>query len=400
MTEASKYKLRGVSSGKEELFRILGHLDAGLFPASAVKIMPDVMGGSPLHCNILHSDGSGTKSALAYMYWKQTGDISVWRGIVRDAITMNVDDMLCAGISDHILISLIINRNLRLIPAEVISELIFGAEEYLEELRDMGLNIHLAGGETADVGDLVRTLVVDVSASARMLREEVIHGDKLAGGDVIVGLASFGKTSYEKNHNSGLGCNGLTSARHDVFGTELAKQFPESYDAEMPESLAFTGNMSLTEKVRLENVYDEDGNECFVDVGQMLLSPCRTYYPVLREMLKSQRRNIHAMVHCTGGGQTKILRHVDSLRIIKDAMFPIPQVFKLIKNQSNTSWKEMFSVFNMGHRLEIYTSAEQAQSFIDISKSFGLEARVIGYVENASTSSLLIKNLYGEFNYQ
>jgi phosphoribosylformylglycinamidine cyclo-ligase len=384
-----RYQQRGVSADKEDVHAAIKNVDKGLFPKAFCKIIPDYMSGSEEHCLVMHADGAGTKSSLAYMYWKETGDLSVWKGIAMDAIAMNLDDLLCIGATDNILLSSTIGRNKNLIPGEVISAIINGTEEILEELRQHGIGIYSTGGETADVGDLVRTIIVDSTVNCRMKREDVISNDRIKAGDVIVGLASFGKASYEQKYNGGMGSNGLTSARHDVFANYLAQKFPESFDPSVPADLVYSGRKKLTDSV--------EGTE--LDAGQLVLSPTRTYAPVIAEMLKQYRKSIHGMVHCSGGAQTKVLHFVDKLHIIKDSLFEIPPLFKLIHEESGTPWQEMYKVFNMGHRMELYVPEEIAEELITISKSFAIDAKVVGRVEASETKKLTIRSEYGEFYY-
>ena len=384
-----RYDLRGVSASKEDVHNAIKNVDKGLFPKAFCKIIPDILGGDPEYCNIMHADGAGTKSSLAYLYWKETGDMSVWKGIAQDALIMNIDDLLCVGATDNILLSSTIGRNKLLIPGEVISAIINGTEELLQELRELGVNIISTGGETADVGDLVRTIIVDSTVTCRMKRSDVVNNANIQGGDVIVGLSSFGKAVYEKEYNGGMGSNGLTSARHDVFAKYLAKKYPESYDKNVPEELVYSGNISLTDSVK--------GVE--IDAGKLVLSPTRTYAPVIKKILDTMRDKIHGMVHCSGGAQTKILHFIDKKHVIKDNLFPTPPLFKLIQEQSKTEWKEMYKVFNMGHRMEIYLSPENADKVIEISKSFGIDAQIVGRVEDSEENKLTIVSEYGTFEY-
>ena len=381
--------MRGVSAAKEDVHNAIKNIDKGIFPQAFCKIIPDVLGGDPEYCNIMHADGAGTKSSLAYMYWKETGDLDVWKGIAQDAIVMNTDDLLCVGAVDNILVSSTIGRNKMLVPGEVISAIINGTDELLAELREMGIGIWPTGGETADVGDLVRTIIVDSTVTCRMKRSDVIDNANIAGGDVIVGLASSGQATYERQYNGGMGSNGLTSARHDVFAHYLASKYPESYDAAVPADLVYSGGKQLLDPV--------DGTP--VDAGRLVLSPTRTYAPVIKRMLDVMRARIHGMVHCTGGAQTKVLHFVDHKHVIKDNMLPIPPLFRLIQEQSGTDWREMYQVFNMGHRMEIYVEPADAQAVIDIAQSFGIEAQVIGHVEDAPTSRLTIITEHGTFEY-
>ena len=389
MAVESRYMQRGVSAGKEDVHNAIKNIDKGLYPKAFCKIIPDILGGDPEYCNIMHADGAGTKSSLAYLYWKETGDVSVWKGIAQDALIMNIDDLLCVGAVDNILVSSTIGRNKLLIPGEVISAIINGTDELLAELRELGVGVYATGGETADVGDLVRTIIVDSTVTCRMKRSDVINNANIAPGDVIVGLASYGKATYEKDYNGGMGINGLTSARHDVFGKYLAKKYPESYDAAVPEELVYSGNLHLTDAV--------EGSP--IDAGKLVLSPTRTYAPVVKKILDALRPQIHGMVHCSGGAQTKILHFVDNLKVVKDNLFPVPPLFKTIKEQSGTDWKEMYKVFNMGHRLEVYIAPEYAQQVIDISKSFGIDAQIVGRVEASDTKELVIESEFGTFQY-
>lgn len=386
---SDRYMQRGVSASKEDVHNAIKNLDKGIFPKAFCKVVPDFMGNDDAFCNIMHADGAGTKSSLAYMYWKETGDLSVWKGIAQDAIIMNIDDLLCVGATDNILLSSTIGRNKNLIPGEVISALINGTEEVLQMLRDNGLNIISTGGETADLGDLVRTVVVDSTVIARMRREDVITNEKIKPGQVIVGLASYGQSTYEDEYNGGMGSNGLTSARHDVFDNYLADRFPESFDPSVPDNLIYSGSKKLTDPV--------DGSP--IDAGKLVLSPTRTYAPVVIEILKDLRNEIGGIIHCSGGAQTKVLHFVENLHIIKDNLLPIPPLFKMIKEESGTEWKEMYKVFNMGHRIEFYIDEKHAQSIIDISKSFGIEAQIIGRVEASQDTSLTIENDLGKLHY-
>ncbi len=381
--------MRGVSASKEDVHNAIKNVDKGLFPNAFCKIVEDRLTGDEDYCIVMHADGAGTKSSLAYMYWKETGDVSVWKGIAQDALIMNIDDLLCVGAVDRILVSSTIGRNKNLITGEVLSEVINGTEEILADLRSQGVEIYSTGGETADVGDLVRTIIVDSTVTARMKRSDVISNHNIVGGDVIVGLESAGQASYEKEYNGGMGSNGLTSARHDVFHKELATKYPESYDAAVPSDLVYSGNIALTDAV--EGVP--------IDAGKLVLSPTRTYAPIIKNILDSHRNNIHGMVHCSGGAQTKVLHFVDDVHVIKDNMFDTPPLFKLIQEQSGTDWKEMYKVFNMGHRMEIYLKEEHAQDIINISKSFGVDAKIIGRVEKHQGKKLTIKSQYGEFIY-
>ncbi len=387
-----KYNKRGVSAGKEDVHNAIKNIDKGLFPQAFCKIIPDILGGDDAYCNIMHADGAGTKSSLAYLYWKATGDTSVWRGIAQDAIVMNLDDLLCVGATDNILLSSTIGRNKNVIPGEVIAELINGTEDILAELRKLGVGIHSTGGETADVGDLVRTIIVDSTVTCRMKKEDVISNHTIQAGDVIVGLASFGKATYETEYNGGMGSNGLTSARHDVFHKLLATQYPESYDPAIPEELVFAGSKSLTDKIEIS-----DGE--YMDAGKLVLSPTRTYAPVIKEILDNHRSEIHGMVHCSGGAQTKVLHFIENLHVIKNNLFPLPPLFKLIQEESNTSWEEMYKVFNMGHRMELYVPPALADAIIAISESFGIAAQIVGYVEASETKKVTIQSEFGTFNY-
>jgi phosphoribosylformylglycinamidine cyclo-ligase len=388
----NRYNQRGVSAGKEDVHNAIKNIDKGIFPQAFCKIIPDILGNDEAYCNIMHADGAGTKSSLAYIYWKETGDISVWKGIAQDAIIMNLDDLLCVGATDHILLSSTIGRNKNLIPGEVIAEIINGTEEILADLREMGINIYSTGGETADVGDLVRTIIVDSTVTCRMKRDDVISNHTIADGDVIVGLSSSGKATYESEYNGGMGSNGLTSARHDVFEKSIANKFPESFDPAVPFDLVFSGKKTLTDLVQI-------ADDLSVTAGKLVLSPTRTYAPVIKKILDKHRSQIHGMVHCSGGAQTKVLHFIENLHIIKDNLFPIPPLFKLIQEQSGTDWKEMYKVFNMGHRMEIYVPAEIAKNIIDISKSFGIDAQIVGRVESADKKQVTITSEFGEFVY-
>ena len=384
-----RYNSRGVSASKEDVHKAISQVDKGLFPNAFCKIIPDILGDDPAWCNIMHADGAGTKSSLAYLYWKETGDLNVWKGIARDAIVMNTDDLLCVGVTGNILLSSTIGRNKNLIPGEVIAALINGTEEVLEELREMGLPIYSTGGETADVGDLVRTIIVDSTVTARMKRSDVIDITVSRTEAVVVGLSSSGQASYETKYNGGMGSNGLTSARHDVFHHYLAQKYPESFDPQVPENLVYSGNFKLTDQIE----------SLGIPAGKLVLSPTRTYAPVIVKILEQFRNHIHGMVHCSGGGQTKVLNFIHDLHIIKDQMFPVPPLFKIIQEQSNTGWKEMYKVFNMGHRFEIYLPLAQAKEIINISKSFNIDARVIGHCETLSGKKLTIRSEFGEFCY-
>ena len=386
----NRYNLRGVSAAKEDVHNAIKNIDKGIFPKAFCKIIPDILGGDEEYCNIMHADGAGTKSSLAYMYWRETGDINVWKGIAQDAIVMNTDDLLCVGAVDNILVSSTIGRNKMLIPGEVISAIINGTDELLADMREMGVGIYPTGGETADVGDLVRTIIVDSTVTCRMKKSDVIDNKRIQPGDVIIGLSSFGQATYEKSDNGGMGSNGLTSARHDVFSKYLATKYPESFDNSIPQELVYSGTKTLTEQIE----------GLGIDAGQLVLSPTRTYAPVIRKILDGKRNKIHGMIHCTGGAQTKVLHFInDNCKIIKDNMFAVPPLFKIIKEESNTDWKEMYQVFNMGHRMEIYVSPEDAEEIIQISKSFNIDAQIIGHVEEDNKPSLTIKSEFGVFNY-
>jgi phosphoribosylformylglycinamidine cyclo-ligase len=391
-----RYNLRGVSAQKEDVHNAIKNIDKGLFPKSFCKIIPDILGGDAGFCNIMHADGAGTKSSLAYAYWRETGDISVWKGIAQDALIMNIDDLLCVGCTDNILVSSTIGRNKHLIPGEVIAAIINGTEELMAELREMGVSVYGTGGETADVGDLVRTIIVDSTVTARMKRADVIDNANIKAGDVIVGLSSYGQASYEKQYNGGMGSNGLTSARHDVFCKKVAEKYPETYDAAVPAELVYSGGMNLTDPVETGNAPSLQS----VTAGQLVLSPTRTYAPVIKQMLDKHRADIHGMVHCSGGAQTKILHFIDNLKIIKDNLFPIPPLFQMIKEQSGTDWREMYTVFNMGHRMELYVPAEIAESLIKISQSFNIEAKIIGRVEACEGTEVVIQSEVGEYLYK
>lgn len=386
---SERYQQRGVSAAKEDVHQAIKHMDKGIFPNAFCKILPDILGGDDAYCNIMHADGAGTKSSLAYMYWKETGDISVWKGIAQDAIVMNTDDLLCVGATDNILLSSTIGRNKNLIPGEVIAAIINGTEEILQEMRDMGVNIFLTGGETADVGDLVRTIIVDSTVTARMKREDVISNEKIAAGDVIVGLSSSGLSVYENEYNGGMGSNGLTSARHDVFHNYLAKKYPESFDPSVPSELVYSGSKKLTDSIQALGL----------DAGKLVLSPTRTYAPIIKQVLDGFRHKIHGMIHCSGGAQTKVLNFVENLHIVKDNMFDVPPLFKMIQKESGTDWKEMYQVFNMGHRLELYVPEEIAEEIIDIANDFNVEAKIIGRVEAADQKKLTITSELGTFTY-
>ena len=384
-----RYMMRGVSAAKEDVHNAIKNIDKGIYPQAFCKIIPDILGGDPDYCNIMHADGAGTKSSLAYMYWKETGDLSVWKGIAQDAIVMNTDDLLCVGAVDNILVSSTIGRNKLLIPGEVISAIINGTDELLQEMRDMGIGIYPTGGETADVGDLVRTIIVDSTVTCRMKRSEVIDNANIRPGDVIVGLSSTGQATYEKTYNGGMGSNGLTSARHDVFAKYLAEKFPESYDNAVPDELVYSGEYRLTDSI--------EGVE--IDAGHLVLSPTRTYAPIIKKVLDEHRGHIHGMVHCTGGAQTKVLHFVgDNCKVVKDNLFPVPPLFKVIQECSGTDWKEMYKVFNMGHRMEIYVAPEHAQEIINISKNFNVDAQIIGHIEEGARA-LTIQSEFGTFEY-
>ena len=380
---------RGVSASKEEVHQAIKHIDKGIFPKAFCKIIPDILGGDPEYCNIMHADGAGTKSSLAYVYWKETGDLPVWKGIAQDALIMNIDDLLCVGATDNILLSSTIGRNKRLIPGEVISAIIQGTGELCEELSKLGVSIYSTGGETADVGDLVRTIIVDSTVTCRMKRADVIDNARIQAGDVIVGLSSCGKAVYEKEYNSGMGSNGLTSARHDVFSNYLAEKYPESYDPCLPPELIYSGQKKLTDVIE----------ELGINAGKLVLSPTRTYAPVVKRLLENLRPHIHGMIHVSGGAQTKILHFVEQMKITKDNLFSVPPLFRLIQNQSGTDWKEMYKVFNMGHRMEIYLPEKHANEAIAISQSFGIAAQIVGFTEPSGKAKLLIESEYGQFEY-
>lgn len=385
----SRYKQRGVSASKEDVHNAIKNIDKGIFPNAFCKIIPDHLAGDADYCNIMHADGAGTKSSLAYMYWKETGDLSVWKGIAQDAIIMNIDDLLCVGAVDNILVSSTIGRNKNLIPGEVISAIINGTNEVLNELNELGINTYFTGGETADVGDLVRTVIVDSTVTSRMKRENVITNEKIQEGDVIIGLSSYGKASYESEYNGGMGSNGLTSARHDVFANYLAKKYPESYDNSIPSDLVYSGKLELTEAI----------SNLDIDAGKLVLSPTRTYAPIVKTILDKYRKDIHGLIHCSGGAQTKVLNFVKDLHIIKDNMLDIPPLFEIIQKQSGTEWSEMYKVFNMGHRFEIYANDKIASDIINISKSFNVDAQVIGRCERSDKKELTIISKFGEFKY-
>lgn len=388
-SQSDRYSKRGVSASKEDVHHAIQHLDKGLFPKSFCKIVPDLLAGNPDYCTVMHADGAGTKSSLAYIYWKETGDLSVWKGVAQDAVIMNVDDLLCVGASGPIFLSSTIGRNRNRIPGEVITAIINGTEEVLAMLRKYGMEIYGTGGETADVGDLVRTIIVDSTVTTRLKRSDVIDNDKIQAGDRIVGLASFGQASYESAYNGGMGSNGLTSARHDIFIKEYGSKYPESYNQEIPEELVYSGKYKVTDSIAGTSV----------NAGKLVLSPTRTYAPIIIEVLKEMRQHIHGMVHCSGGGQTKVLHFIDNLHVIKDNMFDIPPLFELIYQQSATSWQEMYKVFNMGHRMEIYLPNDQCSRLVEISKSFGVDAKIIGRVESFDKKQVTIKSREGEFIY-
>ena len=386
----SRYTRRGVSAQKEDVHAAIRTLDKGLYPKAFCKIVPDYLSGSDEHCLVMHADGAGTKSSLAYVYWKETGDLSVWKGIAQDALIMNLDDLMCVGVTDNILLSSTIGRNKGLIPGEVVSAIINGTQELADELSEMGVRVIVTGGETADVGDLVRTVIVDSTVVARMRRDEVIENSKIAAGDVIVGFASFGQSTYEGEYNGGMGSNGLTSARHDVFYNTLAERYPESYDPSVPSDLVYSGSYSLTDLVE----------DTPVNAGRLVLSPTRTYLPVAAAILSELRSKVHGMVHCSGGGQTKVLHFTENVHVIKDNLFATPPLFRMIQEESKTAWQEMYRVFNMGHRLEIYTDAESANRMIEIARGFHIEAQIVGRVEASANKSLTIRSEHGEFIYE
>ena len=389
MDSNQRYMMRGVSASKEDVHNAIKNIDKGLYPQAFCKIIPDILGGDPEYCNIMHADGAGTKTSLAYMYWKETGDLSVWKGIAQDSLIMNIDDLICVGAVDNILVSSTIGRNKMLIPGEVISAIINGNDELMAELREMGIGVYGTGGETADIGDLARTVIVDSTVTCRMKRSDVINNANIQAGDVIVGLASYGKATYEKEYNGGMGSNGLTSARHDVFSKYLAEKYPESYDHAVPEELVYSGGLKLTDAV--------EGSP--LDAGKLVLSPTRTYAPVVKKMLDAMRHDIHGMVHCSGGAQTKVLHFIKDLHVIKDNLFPIPPLFRTIHEQSGTDWQEMYKVFNMGHRLEVYLPAEKAQQVIEIAKSFNIDAQIIGRVEASDHAHVTLHTENGIFEY-
>lgn len=397
----NKYNLRGVSASKEDVHAAISKLDKGLFPKAFCKIVPDLLSGSNDHCLVMHADGAGTKSSLAYMYWKETGDLSVWKGIAQDAVIMNVDDLICVGATDNILLSSTIGRNKNLIPGEVISAIINGTEEVLQSLRDNGISISSTGGETADVGDLVRTIIVDSTVMCRMKRSDVISNDGIKEGNVIIGLSSYGKATYETAYNGGMGSNGLTSARHDVFNKNLAKKYPESYDAALPESVVYTGGLNLTDKIEVS--YKNSNSDVItekIDAGKLVLSPTRTYAPVIKKVISELGKNINGIVHCSGGAQTKVLHFLnDGLHVIKDHLFEVPPLFKTIHEQSHTDYKEMYKVFNMGHRMEIYASEKHAIDIISIARYFNIDAKIIGRVEKGDGKHVTVKSEFGTFEY-
>jgi phosphoribosylformylglycinamidine cyclo-ligase len=386
------YAKRGVSAGKEDVHNAIRNIDKGLFPRAFCKIIPDILGGDADWCNIMHADGAGTKSSLAYAYWKETGDLSVWRGIAQDAIIMNTDDLLCVGAADNILLSSTIGRNKNLVPGEVIAAIINGTEEILEELRSYGMGIYSTGGETADVGDLVRTIIVDSTVTCRMKRTDVISNDRIKAGDVVVGLSSYGQATYEREYNGGMGSNGLTSARHDVFNKAVAEKFPESYDPGIPKELVFSGKKALTDMIDIPGFAP-------VTAGKLVLSPTRTYAPVIRQVLDHFRAEVHGMVHCSGGAQTKVLHFIDKLHVIKDNLFPVPPLFSLIQEQSGTSWREMYQVFNMGHRMELYVPEHIAEDIVRISQTYNIDAQVVGRVTDSPEKKVTVKSVHGEFEY-
>lgn len=392
MISSQRYDLRGVSASKDDVHQAIKSIDKGIFPKAFCKIIPDILGHDEAYCNIMHADGAGTKSSLAYMYWKETGDLSVWKDIAQDAVIMNLDDLLCVGATDDILLSSTIGRNKNLIPGEVVAAIINGTEELLTQLREAGIGIFSTGGETADVGDLVRTIIVDSTVTCRMKRADVIDNSNIQAGDVIVGLASSGQASYETDYNGGMGSNGLTSARHDVFNKMLASKFPESFDPAVPEELVFSGSKNLTDLIDI-------GVGKSITAGKLVLSPTRTYAPIIKNVLQDYRAQIHGMVHCSGGAQTKVLHFVDDVHIIKDNLFPVPPLFKLIQQESGTSWQEMYKVFNMGHRMELYVAENLAETIIQIAAKYNVAAQIIGHVENASTKKLTIRSEFGEFMY-
>jgi phosphoribosylformylglycinamidine cyclo-ligase len=390
MTDPSRYGQRGVSSSKEDVHAAIQDIDKGIFPKAFCKVIPDIAGNDPAYCNVMHADGAGTKSSLAYLYWKETGDASVWRGIAQDAIVMNLDDLLCVGITNNILLSSTIGRNKRLIPGEVINEIISGTEDFLDRMRKLGIGIQSTGGETADVGDLVQTIIVDSTVFARLERSRVINNANIAAGDVIVGISSSGQASYEDNYNGGMGSNGLTSARHDVLDKSYAEKYPESFDSKIPRGLAYAGTKKLTDSTDIPGI----------NVGKLILSPTRTYAPVIKKILDEYRSVIHGMVHCSGGGQTKVLHFIDNLHVIKDNLFPVPVLFRLIQSESATPWEEMYKVFNMGHRMEIYLPSNFADSLIALCEEFSIDARIIGWVDGPAQKLLTIQSEHGVFQYK
>ena len=391
MADNLKYNRRGVSASKEDVHKAIKNLDKGLFPNAFCKVIPDILGGNPEFCNIMHADGAGTKSSLAYIYWRETGDISVWKGIAQDAIVMNLDDLLCVGVTDQILLSSTIGRNKHLIPGEVIAAIINGTEEFIEKMRKHGVNIISTGGETADVGDLVKTIIVDSTVTARLPRKDIIANDKIAPGDVIIGIESFGKARYEDSYNGGMGSNGLTSARHDVFSRVYAEKYPESYDNSLDKDVVYTGSKLLTDKT--------DTPES-IDAGKLVLSPTRTYAPVMAEILKHFRKEIHGLIHNSGGAQTKVLNFINDMLIVKNNLFETPPLFRMIQEESGTDWKEMYQVFNMGHRVEVYIEEKYASEIIDICKSFNLNAQIVGYCQHDKGKKLLIDSIHGKFRYE
>jgi phosphoribosylformylglycinamidine cyclo-ligase len=389
MSEEKRYQARGVSAGKEDVHKAIAGIDKGLYPRAFCKVIPDLLTGSEDHCIVMHADGAGTKSSLAYAYWKETGDLSVWEGIAQDALIMNLDDLLCVGVTENILVSSTIGRNKHLIPGEVLTAIIQGTEKILSDLRSLGIGIYSTGGETADVGDLVRTIIVDSTVTARMRRDEIIDNARITSGNVIVGLASFGQATYEKTYNAGMGSNGLTSARHDVFNTTVGVAYPETFDPSVPEDLRYSGRYSLTDKI----------DSIPIDMGKAVLSPTRTYAPIISKVLKEFRSSINGMVHCSGGAQTKVLHFLNEFHIVKDNLFPTPPLFQAIQEASGTGWEEMYKVFNMGHRFEIYTDLDTADQIIDISKSFDVDARIVGRVEASAQKKLTITTPHGKFEY-
>ena len=389
MTNSSRYNQRGVSASKEDVHKAISDLDKGLFPKAFCKVVPDILAGDESYCTVMHADGAGTKSSLAYLYWRETGDMSVWKGIAQDAIVMNLDDLLCVGITDNILLSSTIGRNKNLISGEVVTAVIKGTEDFCQQMRELGVGITLTGGETADVGDLVRTIIVDSTVTARIKRSQVISNGNIQDGDIIIGLSSFGKANYESEYNGGMGSNGLTSARHDVFANYLAKKYPESFDPSVPQNLVYSGKYNLTDKIK----------EIGITVGKMVLSPTRTYAPIIKEVLENYRPVIHGLVHCSGGAQTKVMNFVHNLHVVKDNLFPIPPLFRIIHEESGTDWHEMYKVFNMGHRFEIYVFPEFADDIISLSKEFGVDARIVGYCTSHHGKKLTIKSQLGEFEY-